>query len=129
MVTAINAIERDAIRRRDGEVTMPRMTRREAVRLLGAAAAGTWFATAETALNLTLAPMALARRASSPPLAPGSPMSPERIALIDTFKKNSEGLEKSYEARVYKSDFNMPYRLFRPAASGKLPLVLYLHGS
>lgn len=108
---------------------MPMMTRREAVRLLGAAAAGTWFATAETALNFTLAPAALARRVASPHLAPGDPMSPERLALIDTFKKNSAGLEKSYEARVYKSDFNMPYRLFRPAASGKLPLVLYLHGS
>lgn len=23
----------------------------------------------------------------------------------------------------------MPYRLFKPAAAGKLPLVLYLHGS
>ncbi len=56
-------------------------------------------------------------------------MSPERIALIDSFKEKSAGLEKSYEARTYKSDWNMPYRLFRPTAKGKLPLVLYLHGS
>ncbi len=56
-------------------------------------------------------------------------MSPERIALIDAFKEKSTGLEKHYEARVYKSDLTMPYRLFRPAATGKLPLVLYLHGS
>ncbi len=64
-----------------------------------------------------------------PPLAPGAPMSPQRIALIETFKKQSEGLEKKYEARTYKSDWVMPYRLFRPQATGKLPLVMYLHGS
>ena len=63
-------------------------------------------------------------------LLPGLPRPQQRIALIDTFKEKSAGLEKQYEARVYKSDLTMPYRLFRPAASaGKLPLVLYLHGS
>jgi len=56
-------------------------------------------------------------------------MSPERLALIEAFKKKSEGLEKRYEARTYKSDWVMPYRLFRPEAKGKLPLVVYLHGS
>jgi predicted peptidase len=56
-------------------------------------------------------------------------MSPERIALIEAFKKQSEGLEKKYEARMHKSDWEMPYRLFRPEARGKLPLVVYLHGS
>ena len=56
-------------------------------------------------------------------------MSPERVALIDTCKEKSAGLAKQYEARVYKSDLTMPYRLFRPTASGKLLLVLYLHGS
>ena len=56
-------------------------------------------------------------------------MSPERIALIETFKTKSAGLDKLYEAHVYKSDLTMPYRLFRPAATGKLPLVMYLHGS
>jgi predicted peptidase len=56
-------------------------------------------------------------------------MSPERLALIEDFKKVSEGLEKKYEVRSHKSDRTMPYRLFRPNPSGKLPLVLYLHGS
>jgi predicted peptidase len=49
--------------------------------------------------------------------------------LIDTFKKQSEGLEKKFEARTHKSDWVMPYRLFGPEAAGKLPLVVYLHGS
>lgn len=56
-------------------------------------------------------------------------MSPERIALIDAFKTRSEGIEKTFEARTHKSDWVMPYRLFRPAAPGKLPLVVFLHGS
>jgi len=49
--------------------------------------------------------------------------------LIEAFKQQSEGLQKKFEARTHKSDFVMPYRLFRPEASGKLPLVVYLHGS
>ncbi|MGH9494753.1 MAG: prolyl oligopeptidase family serine peptidase [Candidatus Sulfotelmatobacter sp.] len=57
------------------------------------------------------------------------PNSPERLALIETFKKQSEGLDKKYEARAHKGDWTMPYRLFRPEAAGKLPLVVYLHGS
>jgi predicted peptidase len=60
-------------------------------------------------------------------------MSKERIALIDAFKEKSEGLDQKYEARTHKSDWIMPYRLFRPASAGKstakLPLVVYLHGS
>jgi predicted peptidase len=56
-------------------------------------------------------------------------MSPERIALIEAFEKQSEGLEKKFEARTHKSEWEMPYRLFRPEAAGKLPLVVYLHGS
>ena len=56
-------------------------------------------------------------------------MSAERLTLIDAFKKQSDGLEKKYEARVLKGDWTMPYRLFRPEATGKLPLVVYLHGS
>jgi len=51
------------------------------------------------------------------------------MALIESFKKQSDGLEKKYEARTHKSDFVMPYRLFRPKERGKLPLVMYLHGS
>lgn len=56
-------------------------------------------------------------------------MSAERLALIEAFKKESEGLEKRFEARTHKSDWLMPYRLFRPEATGKLPLMVYLHGS
>jgi predicted peptidase len=51
------------------------------------------------------------------------------MALIEDFKKRSEGLDQKFEARTHKSDFVMPYRLFRPAGSGRLPLVVYLHGS
>jgi predicted peptidase len=51
------------------------------------------------------------------------------MAPIEAFKKQSEGLEKKFEARTHKSDWVMPYRLFVPQATGKLPLVLYLHGS
>ena len=56
-------------------------------------------------------------------------MSPERLAAIEAFKKQSDGLEKKFEARSYKSDWTMPYRLFRPATENRVPLVLYLHGS
>jgi predicted peptidase len=111
---------------------MPMMTRREAVRLLGAGAAATWLAAAQPDFGFALGPRTAANAAKNPqslPLAPGAPTSPERLALIDAFKEKSAGLEKQYEARVYKSDLTMPYRLFRPAASGKLPLVMYLHGS
>src|SRR3954447_15899555 len=52
-----------------------------------------------------------------------------RLALIETFRQQSDGLEKKYERRTHKSDWTMPYRLFRPEAKGKLPLVMYLHGS
>jgi len=51
------------------------------------------------------------------------------MALIQAFRKQSEGLEKKFEARTHKSDWVMPYRLFRPEASGKVPLVMFLHGS
>lgn len=108
------------------------ITRREAMRLFGAASAGAWFAAAQVGLNFSIAPKvsAMAKDAQTPPLVSGTPTSPERLALIDAFKKQSEGLEKKFEARTHKSDWVMPYRLFRPqAAAGKLPLVVYLHGS
>jgi predicted peptidase len=106
------------------------ITRREAVRLLGSASAA-WFAAAQFGLNFSIAPNAVASAKSdaTPPLAPGAPASLERIALVDAFRKQSEGLDKKFEARTHKSDWVMPYRLFRPEAAGKLPLVLYLHGS
>lgn len=55
--------------------------------------------------------------------------SAQRLAVIDDFRKRSEGLEAKFEAGEHKGDWTMPYRLFRPAAAGKLPLVVYLHGS
>src|SRR6202161_4635036 len=107
-------------------------TRREAVRLLGSASAAAWLTAAHRGLNFSLQPNTFAtndKDDATPPLAPGAPMSPERVALIDTFKKQSQGLEQKYEARTYKSDWTMPYRLFHPDAKGKLPLVIYLSGS
>jgi len=65
---------------------------------------------------------------STPPLAPGAPNSPERQALINAFRTASEKIPEKFEARAYKSDWTMPYRLFRPNAAGRLPLVVYLHG-
>jgi len=108
------------------------ISRREVVRQLGLASAATWLVTAQLGLNSLIAPRASAdagKDDSAPPLAPGTPMSPERLALIETFKKQSEGLEKKFEAHTHKSDWVMPYRLFQPEATGKVPLVMYLHGS
>jgi predicted peptidase len=105
------------------------ITRREAIRLLGSASAATPFAGAAGTFGLVAAPVADAVRGETPPLAPGAPNSPERLALIESFRKQSDGLEKKFEARTHKSDAVMPYRLFRPDASGKSPLVTYLHGS
>lgn len=106
------------------------ITRRHAARLLGSASAA-WFAAAQIGLNFLIPSdaSAVAKSDSAPPLAPGAPMSPERLALIDAFRKQSEGLQNKFEAHTHKSDWVMPYRLFRPEAAGKLPLVLYLHGS
>jgi predicted peptidase len=108
------------------------ITRREALRLLGSASVAAWLAPPLRRRNSSLAPNFFAAKDkddSTPPLAPGSPNSAERVALIDAFKKQSEGLEQKYEARTYKSDWTMPYRLFRPDAKGKLPLMIYLSGS
>lgn len=95
------------------------ITRREAVRLLGSAS-GAWLAASSLSIDSFLVPKAFARdkEDSTPPLAPGLPQSPQRIALIDAFKKQSEGLEKKYEARTLKGEWTMPYRLFRPGATG-----------
>src|ERR1700722_18235215 len=108
------------------------IARREALRLLGSAAAAAWVTPPLRGLHNPVAPNFFPAKGnddSTPPLAPGSPNSPERVALIDAFRKQSEGLEQKYEARTYKSDWTMPYRLFRPDAKGKLPLVIYLSGS
>src|SRR4051794_20436105 len=107
------------------------ITRRKAVRVLGSASVGVWLARASLAIDSSPAARILgaAKDESTPTLAPSSPTSPERISLIDAFKKRSEGLEKKFEARTLKRDWTMPYRLFRPQATGKMPLVVYLHGS
>lgn len=103
------------------------ITRREAVRLLGSASAGAFFATMPRGPIKWLATTSTEAQRQSPSCT--APMSPERITLIEAFKKQSEGLEKKFEARTHKSDLVMPYRLFRPEATGKVPLVVYLHGS
>lgn len=103
----------------------PMMTRRDAVRLLSSASLGLCIAARP---DLALSNPVSAADAT-PPLSPGSPMSPERLALIESFKQTSEGLQNKFEAHTHKSDWVMPYRLFRPDAKGTLPLVVYLHGS
>src|SRR6202050_1864131 len=108
------------------------ITRREAIRLLGSAPAAAWLAAVPPGLRCSLLGSFSAHKDkddSPPPLAPGSPNSPERVALIDAFRKQSEGLEQKYEARTYKSDWTMPYRLFRPETNEKVPFVIYLRGS
>jgi predicted peptidase len=98
------------------------VTRREAIALLGSIPAALAFRLQELRFPKL-------QGDATPPLAPGAPSSPERMALIDAFKHASEGIEKQFEARSHKSSWSMPYRLFRPNAPGKLPLVIYLHGS
>src|SRR5215510_14268400 len=93
---------------------MTTMTRREAIRLVG---------------SMPLAAWAAGQGESTPPLASGEPMSPERRAVIDAFGAKLSGIADHFEPRTHKSLFAMPYRLFRPSATARLPLVLYLHGS
>lgn len=96
--------------------------------MCGASLAAAGFA-ANAARGFPIAPSNRATGDASPALAPGTPSSPQRTALIDDFRKRSEGLQDKFEARSHKSDWTMPYRLFRPATTGKLPLILYLSGS
>ncbi len=84
--------------------------RRAAVRRLAYASAGAWAASA----GLHLSQAEVAKQDPNPPLAPGTPTSPERLALIAAFQKQSEGLQNNFEARTLKRDWTMPYRLFRP---------------
>ena len=106
------------------------ITRRAAIRLLGSVSAGAWVDREQLRLSLAHAAGILAANDadSTPALAAGAPTSPERTVLIDAFRKQSEGLQNKFEARTHKSDWEMPYRLFRPEATGKVPLVVYLHG-
>lgn len=99
------------------------ITRRHATRIMASASLGAWIA------SRPLLGLSLSSPEGAPPLAQGSPMSPERLTLIEDFKKRSAGLERKYKARTYPGDWTMPYRLFRPEAKGRLPLVVYLHGS
>jgi len=103
-------------------VCKQKMSRRHAVRLVASASVGSWIATRSYALPIL-------DGEGTPALAPGSPMSAGRLALIEDFQRYSDGLQKKFEPRTYKSDWVMPYRLFRPEAKGKLPLIVYLHGS
>jgi predicted peptidase len=107
------------------------ITRRDAVRALGSTGVVTFFATAMRARAYTSRDPGKRTTTSdtSPILAPGAPTSAERTALVDAFLKRSEGLQKQFEAHTHKSDWVMPYRLFRPKSSARLPLVMYLHGS
>jgi len=103
------------------------MTRREALGVLGSMSVGTAFGGGSGVATL-LSPWP-PQSDEKPVLAPGAPMSAERLALIETFKKDAEGIETKFEARSHSSEWTMPYRLFRPESSGKLPLVMFLHGS
>ena len=98
------------------------MNRREAISLLTSTSAGAWLG------GRSVLP-ALLQGDGTPKLASGAPESPERLALIESFKQRSAAVVSKFEAQRHKGDFEMPYRLFRPAVSGKLPLVVFLHGS
>src|SRR5262245_45619194 len=95
--------------------SLTRVTRRDVMRLCAAAPLAAWSAGVSDE--------------APPPLAPGAPQSPERIALIDAFRSKSAGVAERFEARVHHGSWAMPYRLFRPSDARKAPLVLYLHGS
>lgn len=107
------------------------MTRRDAIGLLGTLSLGTAItSTAGCAGSAATASTAPSPKGDlTPSLASGSPTSPERLALVEAMKQKSAGIETSFEALDHRSDWTMPYRLFRPKASGQLPLVVYLHGS
>ncbi len=105
------------------------MTRREAIGVFGSMSVGGMLGSEPRGLSQLISSLSAQQSDPTPALAPGAPQSPERMALIDTFKRDSEGVDKQFEARSHKSDWVMPYRLFRPQASGSLPLVLFLHGS
>jgi len=90
------------------------MTRRSALRAIASTPLLAW----------TVAP----RDVPAPALAPGDPTSSERRALVDAFTQKIAGLPARFEKRTHKSDWTMPYRVFRPSGRNA-PLVLYLHGS
>ena len=105
-------------------MTIRKSTRRQALRICSAG-----LATAFAPRGLSICLQSTEDSDVAAQLAPGAPNSSQRTALIDDFRKRSEGLQDKFEAFTHKSDWTMPYRLFRPAASGKLPLVMFLSGS
>ena len=114
------------------------ITRREAVCVLSSASALAFIHTVRNGPVKFLASAAPSAKPSkpatddaAPALAPGAPLSAQREALIEAFKNKSAGLPEEFEARTFKGEWNMPYRLFKPeaGAGGKLPLIIYLHGS
>jgi predicted peptidase len=98
------------------------MNRRDAIGVIGSMSIG-------ALLLEQRKTFANAQGGAAPQLAAGTPQSPERTALIDAFRKRAEGVDAKFEARTHNSEWVMPYRLFRPQATGRLPLVMYLHGS
>jgi hypothetical protein len=67
---------------RGGRLQTQAITRREAVRLLGSASAGAWFAGTQIGLNSSLAPNTFAavfEDDPTPPLAPGAPTEDVRV--------------------------------------------------
>ena len=105
------------------------MTRREAIGVLGSMSVGGILGAEPRGLSELVSSLSPPQSDPTPALAPGAPQSPERMALIEAFERDSEGVDQQFEARSHKSDWAMPYRLFRPKASGPLPLVVFLHGS
>lgn len=94
------------------------MTRRDCVRYISS--------------TLAVSPLRHSFAAEAPRIAAGAPNSPERLALVQALRKKLPTLTARFEERVYtgKDGTRMPYRLFRAeGSSGKVPLILYLHGS
>jgi predicted peptidase len=105
--------------------------RRDAIARLGSISIGALLSTPGAGLIRSIAASTeqWAFQDDAPSLAPGAPTSPERLALIESFRKSSAGIDAAFEMRTYRGDWAMPYRLFRAEARGRLPLVVYLHGS
>src|SRR5271156_4793731 len=116
------------------------ITRRAAVCALSSASALAFFNALRNGTVKFMASVSAATAATptiatkddaAPALAPRAPMAAQRKTLIEAFKEKPAGIPEKFEARTFKADGDIPYRLFKPetGASGKLPLVIYLHGS
>jgi len=82
---------------------------------------------------LSLASAAGLSAATAPPIAPGAPNSPQRLALIAALRQKLPALTQHFTPHTHagKDGTPMPYRLFRPSKTpaAKIPLILYLHGA